>query len=304
MRKRHIVTMAILVMMLACMSGCAGKPDKIQQSSQAENSSEQVTTASVMQEGENNSTEQQGTDEQNSVEDNKEAAESDSSVEEQDKGNEDIAEAQETAQGNSGAGHYDGQWEEAQEDNDSFAAGLSAAQSYSQLVVVESSGIRAKVTMHELVDGIWTEILSTDGFVGSMGVGQANEFQSITPEGTFPLYFAFGVKPNPGTALGYLQVDDNDYWVGDSSSPLYNQYVRTDAPFTEWDDAEHLIDYPNAYAYCLFIGYNVEGVAGAGSCFFLHCSTGGPTAGCVSVSEADMIFILNHIGGNCGIVIQ
>lgn len=186
----------------------------------------------------------------------------------------------------------------------SFAAQLPASEEYSQLVVVESEGVHATVTMHEEQDGVWTEILRTDGFVGSMGVGQASAYTSVTPQGTFPLYFAFGINPDPGTIIPYLQVDEYDYWVGDSWSDVYNQYVRTDSPYTEWDDAEHIIDYPDAYGYCLFIGYNMEGTPEAGSCYFLHCSNGRPTAGCVSVSEEDMAFILTHIGDSCGIVIE
>lgn len=186
----------------------------------------------------------------------------------------------------------------------SFAAQLPAAEEYSQLVVVESEGVHATVTMHEKQDGVWTEILRTDGFVGSMGVGQASAYTSVTPQGTFPLYFAFGINPDPGTIIPYLQVDEYDYWVGDSWSDVYNQYIRTDSPYTEWDDAEHIIDYPDAYGYCLFIGYNMEGTPEAGSCYFLHCSNGRPTAGCVSVSEEDMAFILTHIGDSCGIVIE
>ena len=135
----------------------------------------------------------------------------------------------------------------------SFAAQLPAAEEYSQLVVVESEGVHATVTMHEKQDGVWTEILRTDGFVGSMGVGQASAYTSVTPQGTFPLYFAFGINPDPGTIIPYLQVDEYDYWVGDSWSDVYNQYVRTDSPYTEWDDAEHIIDYPDAYGYCLCI---------------------------------------------------
>lgn len=192
----------------------------------------------------------------------------------------------------------------AEPDNNSFAAGYAASSQYSQLVIVQSNGTNATVTMHELQDGVWTEILRTDGFVGSNGVGEASEFTSATPQGTFPLYFAFGINPDPGTKVPYLQVDEYDYWVGDSWSDVYNQYVRTDSPYTEWDDAEHIIDYPDAYGYCLFIGYNMEGTPEAGSCYFLHCSNGRPTAGCVSVSEEDMAFILTHIGDSCGIVIE
>ena len=190
-------------------------------------------------------------------------------------------------------------------DNNSFAAGYAAASQYSQLVIVQSNGTRATVTMHELQDGVWTEILRTDGFVGSKGVGEASEFTSATPQGTFPLYFAFGINPDPGTIIPYLQVDEYDYWVGDSSSPLYNQYARADSD-TDWDksESERIIDYPTAYGYCLFIGYNIEGTPGKGSCFFLHCSNGRPTAGCVSVPESDMAFILRNIGEDCGIVIE
>lgn len=191
-------------------------------------------------------------------------------------------------------------------DDNSFAAGYEGAKQYSQLVIIRSHGVTAEVSMHELQDGIWHEILTTDGFVGNMGVGQASEFTSVTPAGTYPLYFAFGIKPNPGTSVPYLQVDENDYWVGDSSSNLYNQYKRIDSYDTDWskEDSERIIDYPGSYDYCLFIGYNVEGVPGKGSCYFLHCSIGIPTAGCVAVPESDMVFILNHIGGNCGIVIE
>lgn len=193
----------------------------------------------------------------------------------------------------------------AEPDNNSFAAGYAAASQYSQLVIVQSNGTNATVTMHELHDGVWTEILRTDGFVGSNGVGEASEFTSATPQGTFPLYFAFGINPDPGTKVPYLQVDEYDYWVGDSSSPLYNQYARADSD-TDWDKSksERIIDYPTAYGYCLFIGYNIEGVPGKGSCFFLHCSNGRPTAGCVSVPESDMAFILRNICEDCGIVIE
>ena len=193
----------------------------------------------------------------------------------------------------------------AEPDNNSFAAGYAAASQYSQLVIVQSNGTNATVTMHELQDGVWTEILRTDGFVGSNGVGEASEFTSATPQGTFPLYFAFGINPDPGTKVPYLQVDEYDYWVGDSASTLYNQYARADSD-TDWDKSksERIIDYPTAYGYCLFIGYNIEGVPGKGSCFFLHCSNGRPTAGCVSVPEPDMAFILRNIGEDCGIVIE
>ena len=47
----------------------------------------------------------------------------------------------------------------AEPDNNSFAAGYAASSQYSQLVIVQSNGTNATVTMHELQDGVWTEIL-------------------------------------------------------------------------------------------------------------------------------------------------
>jgi L,D-peptidoglycan transpeptidase YkuD (ErfK/YbiS/YcfS/YnhG family) len=174
---------------------------------------------------------------------------------------------------------------------------------YAQVVVVDSNGSRADVAMYEKTNGVWNQILSTSGYVGSQGVGEASEYTTRTPQGVYSLTFPFGVKSNPGTSLSYLQVDDNDYWVDDTDSAFYNKYVRTDSPYTEWNSAEHLIEEPVAYAYALFIGYNTQGAYGKGSCFFLHCSTGAPTAGCVAIPQEDMIFILQNIGTDCGIAI-
>lgn len=175
---------------------------------------------------------------------------------------------------------------------------------YTQMIIVESYGTRATVTMHEYCDGSWNEIMRTNGYVGSQGVGQANSVDSITPRGTFSLTFPFGIKDNPGTQFPYLKVDEYDYWLGCSEQPGYNTYYRSTTSFPGIEDAEHLIDYTTAYAYCLFIGYNLSGTPYAGSCFFLHCEEGIPTAGCVSIPENDMIFVLQHYNGNCGININ
>ena len=67
-------------------------------------------------------------------------------------------------------------------------------------------------------------------------------------------------------------------------------------PFRE-SHAERLIRYPRAYRYAMFIGYNAPPhvLVGAGSAFFLHVGTGGPTAGCVSVSVSRMVWLLRHV---------
>lgn len=192
-----------------------------------------------------------------------------------------------------------------QEDHSDFVADLSISRSVNQMIVVSANGSGASVSMHEIQNGTWTEIMSTSGYVGQQGVGSAREDAPITPAGIFSLSIAFGVNSSPGTSLPYTKVDDSYYWVDDSdSSYYYNRFVSTKNVAADWNSAEHIIDYPKQYAYVIAIDYNKGCVPGAGSAIFLHCSNGNATAGCVAISEDQMIFILNHIHSGCVIVID
>jgi L,D-peptidoglycan transpeptidase YkuD (ErfK/YbiS/YcfS/YnhG family) len=50
-----------------------------------------------------------------------------------------------------------------------------------------------------------------------------------------------------------------------------------------------------AYDYAAVIAYNTARVPGRGSAIFLHVGTGGPTAGCVSLPEAELIKVLRWL---------
>jgi L,D-peptidoglycan transpeptidase YkuD (ErfK/YbiS/YcfS/YnhG family) len=55
----------------------------------------------------------------------------------------------------------------------------------------------------------------------------------------------------------------------------------------------------------MFIDYNAAGVAGKGSCIFLHCTGSNKyTAGCVAVSEAAMKKIIQWVKPGAKIVIR
>lgn len=177
----------------------------------------------------------------------------------------------------------------------------------SQYVLVVSSGTTAKIGMFEKdSSGNWNTIHATNGYVGKDGVGQASESWSATPAGTYTFTMAFGILPNPGTSLNYLKVNNSHYWVGDVNSSYYNKLVSKDEVPTGWDpeQSEHLIDYSPDYNYSLVFDYNSACVPGEGSCFFFHCSTGRPTAGCVSVPQASMVTILKNIKPGCKLVIM
>lgn len=114
----------------------------------------------------------------------------------------------------------------------------------------------------------------------------------------------FDIEVNPGTVMKYTQVDDSYYWVDDSNSVYYNQFVSTNAVKKDWKSAEHIVDYKTAYRYVLALDYNVECISGVGSAIFLHCSSAKPTAGCIAVPERNMIEILKNVQEKCVVIID
>jgi L,D-peptidoglycan transpeptidase YkuD (ErfK/YbiS/YcfS/YnhG family) len=141
--------------------------------------------------------------------------------------------------------------------------------------------------------------------VGSAGVGPTREGVSRTPTGRYAISQPFGIRANPGVSTSYFQVDRNDVWTGSTGSVL-NQHRRC-APGTcpsSYGQFERLLNYPGSYDYAAFFGYNAPapygtGAArGKGSAFFLHVKNSGPTAGCVAVSAAQMLWLLRWFRSN------
>ena len=179
----------------------------------------------------------------------------------------------------------------------------------------------------------WNQILSSPGYIGSDGVGQASEDSCHTPQGIYGFTMAFGNLPDPGSAIPYTQTDANSYWVDDPDSLFYNRFVYvTDAstpsaettvtpdvlvndpnylsgrillsPSIRWNSAENLHDAGYAYNYALALDVNSNCTPGAGSAFFLHCNINKPTQGCITVPEAVMRDILINIKPDCHIIID
>lgn len=183
---------------------------------------------------------------------------------------------------------------------------IAAAKTAHQVIVVSGHDTTdAHVVFAEYSSKGWEAIVDTEGHVGMNGIDKdIDEWSVKTPEGVFGLGFAFGIKENPGTAMEYRLVDENDYWVDDPDSPHYNQWVDTTETEVDWNSAEHLIDYTVPYAYCIFIQYNwpVEGYARS-SAIFLHCIGNVYTGGCVSIPEEDMVTVLKHIDAEGAIIV-
>jgi L,D-peptidoglycan transpeptidase YkuD (ErfK/YbiS/YcfS/YnhG family) len=164
-----------------------------------------------------------------------------------------------------------------------------------QVVVVDSSGTRASVeACSRTREGTYVRDLGPySGYVGRSGVSSAaskREGDGATPAGVYPLRSGFGIKADPGLAQGWDRVDSSDVWVDDPDSSLYNTQQRLPAD-GRWSSAETLANAP-AYNYAQVIGYNESATPGRGSAIFLHVSTGGPTAGCVSVSTSALLGLM------------
>ena len=185
---------------------------------------------------------------------------------------------------------------------------LNAARNASQLAIISGThGSNAVFSFHEKdSSGTWREIISCRAYIGKKGWGKTREGDMKSPVGVYTFTEAFGILKDPGCQMGYLQVDDSHYWVGDSNSDRYNTMVST----REYDafnkkDSEHIIDYDLAYKYCLNISWNENGTPGKGSAIFLHCQTKNHyTAGCVAIPADDMREVLRHVKPGCVVVMD
>ena len=198
-------------------------------------------------------------------------------------------------------------------DSPEWVVNLPAAQDAEQLLIVAGMGMdktAATISMHQKdADGNWKQILATPGFVGKNGLcadADHKEGCAQTPVGIYHFNKAFGIAPDPGCAIPYIQVDENTYWSGDPDRQ-YNQMVDIrDVPELVMDDSEHIVDYDYQYRYCLNISFNEDGTPGRGSAIFLHCF--GPwkpwTGGCVSVPENIMKKIMQNVREDCVVVID
>ncbi|MBE6098015.1 MAG: hypothetical protein E7198_09505 [Schwartzia succinivorans] len=191
-----------------------------------------------------------------------------------------------------------------------WVAKLPQAAAAKQLFVVAGVGkTTAYVSFHEKsADGSWKQIMTTPGFIGKEGIGKEREGDGKTPVGTFKFDAAFGIAPDPGCAIPYLQVDDNCYWSGDERPGMhYNKMVDIRrVPGLDKENSEHIADYTVHYVYCLNIDFNAACVPGKGSAVFLHCL--GPqkpyTGGCVAIPEDKMKLVMQRVKPDCVVVID
>jgi L,D-peptidoglycan transpeptidase YkuD (ErfK/YbiS/YcfS/YnhG family) len=122
-----------------------------------------------------------------------------------------------------------------------------------------------------------------------------------TPVGDYGFVFDFGSRPDPGVdGFEWRHLGRGDCWAGTRAG--YNRWVERSpcAPGDEdlWRNAGL------AYRYAAVIDFNYASpIYGRGSGIFLHVGTGGPTEGCVSLPESDLLGVLRWMRPGARILI-
>ncbi len=159
---------------------------------------------------------------------------------------------------------------------------------------------RARMYVMEKKGDNWKNIFGPiDAAIGRNGFappGEKKEGDGRTPSGIYPLKMTFGYNKAVKTKMPYRQAGENDIWVDDPRADDYNRW--TEKHKTNAVSYEMMKRDDNLYKYGIIIEYNTAPVIkGNGSAIFLHIwkGKGIPTAGCVAVSEENLIKILEWL---------
>lgn len=157
----------------------------------------------------------------------------------------------------------------------------------------------ATLTAYERSTSGWRQVLGPYsarlGRAGFAPPGEKREGDGRTPSGTYAFDFFFGVLADPGVRFPWRSVTGPEIvWSDDPESANYNRWVDTSTGADPGPTPEPMHNAP-AYNYGAVIGYNAARTPGFGSAIFLHVSTGGPTAGCVSLPTAQLLDVLRWL---------
>lgn len=181
---------------------------------------------------------------------------------------------------------------------------LPGTQSATQLVTVTASAYGVTTASLELWQrrgGCWRHVAGPwRAWLGRSGLSaHKREGDGATPAGTYRVgATAYGIAPDPGVHGAYHRLVCGDWWDEDARSPAYNtfQHVPCGTAPHFGGGSEALWRISPQYRYFAVVEYNATpAVPGRGSAIFLHVSAGRPTAGCVSLPEAELVRVLRWL---------
>ena len=171
------------------------------------------------------------------------------------------------------------------------------------LLVQAASGSEATVRYYRKSGHRWK--LDTEGpaYIGKNGLGKTREGDAMTPEGDFGVLTAFGIQPNPGTALPWLPVTVSTF-ACDEEGPWYNRIIDTAATHHACK-GEDMFHTDPEYDYGLVLDYNAVCNYPDGSAIFFHCKGAKTwTGGCIAVDEPFLRRILTTCHPGLRVVIH
>ncbi len=182
-----------------------------------------------------------------------------------------------------------------------LSAGKNVASDISQVLLVMDDCFlffnSRKVYALEKSDFTWRQAMAPmDAVIGRNGfarVGEKREGDGRTPSGLYRLGTVFGYAESATTKMPYRQALADDLWIDDPDAPDYNHWVKQSK--TGALSYEKMKRDDDLYKYGIVIEYNTDPVIkGYGSAIFFHiwASEKSTTAGCVAVSEEDILNIL------------
>lgn len=174
----------------------------------------------------------------------------------------------------------------------------------SQIILVRDNSFLflTKTTLYamEKLENKWQAAFEPfDAVIGRKGFApeeEKREGDGRTPSGIYPLKMTFGYDESIKTKMPYRQALADDIWIDDPNAEDYNRWVKkSETRSTSYEIMKHD---DNLYKYGIVIEYNTDPIIkGNGSAIFLHIWKGAGTtsAGCVAVSEEDIIKILGWL---------
>jgi L,D-peptidoglycan transpeptidase YkuD (ErfK/YbiS/YcfS/YnhG family) len=181
---------------------------------------------------------------------------------------------------------------------------LATGTSSRELVTViapATTSQRATLELFEREAGCFRLVLGPyDAWVGYNGLStHKHEGDGTTPIGEFSFGATiYGTLADPGVSYRYHQLVCGDWWDEQSGTAAYNHFVHvtcgTKPSFGGGSEA--LWTEAPAYDFFAVISYNASPVvANLGSAIFLHVSLDGPTDGCVSIAESNLVRVLRAL---------
>lgn len=182
-----------------------------------------------------------------------------------------------------------------------------------QKILVEATGSNATLTLWTYRDGQWEKDLSTTAAIGANGLTtDKTEGDHMTPEGTFPICFAFSTKEK-NTMLYSKIIKEDSVWVCDPESIYYNTLQSKNNPQKDWADkggAENMyVKFSKGSSNaCICFGFNGDGESTysatpyAGSALFIDGvgENGNMNSGYgdIKISGKDMTKLLSYLCEN------